>query len=84
MRKFKRIDDEEEKGYFSYLVRNNDEEEDKETLEYIKRFVYEKGGDCLKSEIIKGIMFNLVGIGQVDDDFSMKVLLTCIQSLKLG
>ena len=36
---------------------------DDDLLDYIKGFVYDKGGRCLKSEIIHSIMLNLVGIG---------------------
>ena len=41
---------------------------DGDLLDYIKGFVYDKGGRCLKSEIIQSIMLNLVGIGINIDD----------------
>jgi len=36
---------------------------DEELLEYIKNFVYDKNGRCLKAEIIQSISYNWVGIG---------------------
>ena len=41
---------------------------DGDLLDYIKGFVYDKGGRCLKSEVIQSIMLNLVGIGINIDD----------------
>ncbi len=46
---------------FLSIVRTHDADHD--LLEYIKGFVYDKGGRCLKSEIIQAIMLNLIGIG---------------------
>ena len=34
-----------------------------ELVEYIRGFVYDKNGQCLKSEIIISILFNLKGLG---------------------
>ena len=36
---------------------------DEELLEYIKDFVHDKNGRCLKAEIIQSISYNWVGIG---------------------
>ena len=47
----------------SFLSFIQTEDADGDLLDYIKGFVYDKGGRCLKSEIIQAILLNLVGIG---------------------
>ena len=49
---------------------------DGDLLDYIKGFVYDKGGRCLKSEIIQSIMLNLVGIG-INIDDGLKGVTNC-------
>lgn len=47
----------------SFLSFVQTDDADGDLLDYIKGFVYDNGGRCLKSEIIQAIMLNLIGIG---------------------
>ena len=47
----------------SFLSFVQTDDADGDLLDYIKGFVYDNGGRCLKSEIIQAILLNLIGIG---------------------
>ena len=50
----------------SFLSFAQTDDADGDLLDYIKGFVYDKGGRCLKSEIIQAILLNLIGVNVED------------------
>lgn len=55
----------------SFLVKYKVSDADGDLLEYIKGFVHDKNGHCLKSELVQDLLYNWAGMSFYDQDFTV-------------